>query len=157
MRNGEMRRVEAKILDERIGRDFPLPSYATAQSAGMDLRALLDEPLTIAPGDTAALRTGIAIFLNDPHLVALLLPRSGLSSKHGIVLANTVGVIDADYQDEIRVLLHNRGEADYTVAPQEKICQLLVVPVARIELDIVAEFSEASERGTGGFGSTGRL
>lgn len=149
--------VEAKIVDSRIGRDFPPPQYASAAAAGMDLRACLDAPLEIAPGKTATIGTGVAVSIRDPNYMALLAPRSGLGVKHGIVLANTVGIIDADYQDEIRAALLNRGNASYQIAPGERICQLIIMPIARATLKFVAEFSQTTERGTGGFGSTGRF
>ena len=149
--------IEAKVIDPRIGRDFPPPQYASAAAAGMDLRACLDAPLTIAPGDTATVGTGIAISIRDENFMAMLAPRSGLGVKHGIVLANTVGIIDADYQDEIRAALFNRGKESYVIAPGERICQLVILPVARAELKVVKEFSQATARGKGGFGSTGRF
>ena len=150
-------RAEAKIVDARVGRDFPPPQYESAAAAGMDLRACLDSPLLVAPGETKVVGTGVAISLRDSGYMALLAPRSGLGVKHGIVLANTVGIIDADYQDEIRAALFNRGEAEYAVAPGERICQLVILPIARAELDFVAEFSQDTARGKGGFGSTGRF
>lgn len=150
-------RMETKIVDARVGRDFPPPHYATAAAAGMDLRACLDSPMRIAPGETAEIGTGIAICIRDPNYMALLAPRSGLGVKHGIVLANTVGIIDADYQDEIRAALFNRGGAPYEIAPGERICQLIIQPIARASLEIVSEFSQTTARGKGGFGSTGRF
>lgn len=150
-------RVEAKIVDARVGRDFPPPQYASAAAAGMDLCACLDAPHKIAPGETVIIGTGVAVSIRDPKYMALLAPRSGLGVKHGIVLANTVGIIDADYQDEIRAALFNRGNAVYEIAPGERICQLIIMPIARAELKIVAEFSHTTARGKGGFGSTGRF
>ena len=148
-------KIQLKILDPRIGRDLPLPAYATTGSAGMDLRALLDEPLKLAPGDTALIRTGLAIHIADPGLAAVILPRSGLGHKHGIVLGNLVGLIDSDYQGELMVSCWNRGRTVFTVEPGERIAQLVIVPVVRAEFELVPEF-EASHRGGGGFGHTGR-
>ncbi|OBS08295.1 dUTP diphosphatase [Acidihalobacter prosperus] len=150
-----MRKIELKILDPRVGRDFPLPAHATDGAAGMDLRACLDAPLDLAPGDTALIRTGIAIHIGDPGLAATILPRSGLGHKHGIVLGNLVGLIDSDYQGELMVSCWNRGQDSFTVQPGERIAQLVFVPVVQAEFDIVDEF-DASTRGAGGFGHTGR-
>ena len=150
-----MHEIELKILDDRLGNDFPLPDYATPGSAGMDLRAMLQEPLDIAPGQTELIPTGIAIHIADPSLAAVILPRSGLGHKHGIVLGNLVGLIDSDYQGELKVSCWNRGDTDFTVNPGERICQMVIVPVVQVEYDIVEEFEE-SERGAGGFGHTGR-
>lgn len=151
-----MQKVELKILDSRIGNEFPLPHYATDGSAGMDLRACIDEELLLAPGDTELIPTGIAIHMSDPELAATLLPRSGLGHKHGIVLGNLVGLIDSDYQGQIFVSCWNRGQESFVVQPGERIAQMVFVPVVRVELDVVAEF-ESSQRGDGGFGHTGRV
>ena len=147
-----MRTIDVKILDERM-RD-QLPQYATAGSAGLDLRACLDAPLTLAPGQTELIPTGIAIHLADPGLAAVILPRSGLGHKHGIVLGNLVGLIDSDYQGQIFVSTWNRGNAAFTVNPMERLAQLVVVPVVQVGFNVVEEFG-ASRRGAGGFGSTG--
>jgi dUTP pyrophosphatase len=151
----ERRRLEVRILDPRIGRDYPLPQYATAGSAGIDLRACVDEPLELKPGDTQLIPSGIAIHLNDPGYAAIVLPRSGLGHKHGIVLGNLVGLIDSDYQGQIFVSCWNRGQSTFTIQPGERIAQLVVVPVVQVEFEVVNEFA-ASERGAGGFGSSGR-
>jgi dUTP pyrophosphatase len=150
-----LNKIQLKILDPRAGREWPLPAYATDGSAGLDLRAILDAPLTLAPGDTSLLRTGLAIHIGDPHLAAVILPRSGLGHKHGIVLGNLVGLIDSDYQGELMVSCWNRGKTAFVVEPGERIAQLVFVPVVRAEFDIVTEFT-ASPRGEGGFGHTGR-
>ena len=150
-----MKKIETKILNPKIGKDFPIPSYATEGSAGMDIRACIDEPLTIDPGETHVIPSGFAIHISDPSMVAILVPRSGLGIKHGIVLANLCAVIDSDYLGEIRVGLWNRGKKQYTVQPGERICQMLFIPVFQVELDIINEFSKTTERGEGGFGSTG--
>ena len=148
-----MRRLAVRVLDPRI-RD-QLPHYATAGAAGLDLRACLDAPLTLAPGQSELVRTGLAIHLGDPGLAAVVLPRSGLGAKHGIVLGNLVGLIDSDYQGEVIVSAWNRGQSAFTIQPLERIAQLVVVPVVQVELAVVEEFA-ASARGSGGFGSTGR-
>jgi len=148
-----MHRIDVKILDTRL-HDDP-PHYATPGSAGLDLRACLEAPLTLAPGQTTLVRTGIAIHLADPGLAAMILPRSGLGHKHGIVLGNLVGLIDSDYQGEVMVSLWNRGQADFVLNPLERIAQLVVVPVLQVAFNVVDEFPE-SERGEGGFGSTGK-
>ncbi len=150
MRHG----LQLKILDPRVGREFPLPHYATPGSAGLDLRACIDEALTLQPGQTELIPTGIAIHLEEPGLAAVLLPRSGLGHKHGIVLGNLVGLIDSDYQGQVMVSCWNRGQAAFTIAPGERIAQMVVVPVVQVELEVVEEFT-ASERGAGGFGSSG--
>jgi len=149
------RALQVRILDPRVGRDFPLPHYATPGSAGLDLRACLDAPLELAPGETKLIPTGIAIHLDDPGLAAVLLPRSGLGHKHGIVLGNLVGLIDSDYQGQVMVSCWNRGQAAFTIAPGERIAQMVVVPVVQVAFEIVEEFDE-SHRGDGGFGSSGR-
>lgn len=147
-------KLQLKILDPRIGKDIPLPSYGTEGSAGMDLRACLDAPLTIAPGETHLIKTGIAIYIEDPSLAATILPRSGLGHKHGIVLGNLVGLIDSDYQGELMVSCWNRGQSSFTIEPSDRIAQLVIVPVVQATFDIVEEFV-SSDRGEGGFGSTG--
>jgi dUTP pyrophosphatase len=148
-----VRRLEVKILDERIR--GMLPHYASAGAAGLDLRACLDAPLTLQPGDSQLVPSGIAIHLGDPGYAAVVLPRSGLGSKHGIVLGNLVGLIDSDYQGEVLVSVWNRGGSAFTIRPMDRIAQLVVVPVVQVELQVVEEFS-ASARGAAGFGSTGR-
>lgn len=150
-----MKKLQVRILDPRIGRDIELPSRATAGSAGMDLRACLDAPMVLEPGQTQLVPTGIAIHLDDPGLTAVLLPRSGLGHKHGIVLGNLVGLIDSDYQGQVMVSVWNRGSHPFTITPGERIAQMVVVPVVQVELEVVAQFEE-SARGGGGFGSTGR-
>ncbi len=150
-----MRRVQLKILDTRIGKEFPLPSYATAGSAGLDLVACLDEHLAIDPGEAHLIPTGIAIHIADPGLAAVILPRSGLGHRHGIVLGNLVGLIDADYQGQLLVSCWNRGRTRFIVEPGDRIAQMVFVPVARAEFEIVQQF-DTSERGDGGFGHSGR-
>ena len=149
-------KVAVKILDQRIGDTLPLPSYATEGSAGMDLRALLDEALIIEPGATHLVRTGLAIHLADPSLAGIILPRSGLGHKHGIVLGNLVGLIDSDYQGELMISVWNRGQTSFTLEPGERLAQYVIVPVIQAELEVVTDFA-ATERGEGGFGSSGRL
>lgn len=149
-----MHSLQAKILDPRLGRDFLLPSYATPGSAGLDLRAMLQEDLVLEPGQTALIPTGLAIHVADPSLAALILPRSGLGHKHGIVLGNLVGLIDSDYQGELMVSCWNRGQTTFTVSIGERIAQLMLVPVVQAHFDIVENFTE-TERGTGGFGHSG--
>ncbi|MGD9841440.1 MAG: dUTP diphosphatase [Steroidobacteraceae bacterium] len=148
-------RVQLRILDPRIGRDYPLPQYATEGSAGVDLRAMLEAPLELRPGDTQLIPSGIAVYLADAHYAAIVLPRSGLGHKHGIVLGNLVGLIDSDYQGQLFVSCWNRGQATFTINPGERIAQLVVVPVAQVQFDVVEEFA-ATQRGEGGFGSSGR-
>ncbi len=148
-----MKKLDVKIIDPRM-RD-QLPHYATGGSAGLDLRACLDQPLTLAPGQTELIPTGIAIHLGDPGLAAIVLPRSGLGHKHGIVLGNLVGLIDSDYQGQIFVSTWNRGNAPFVINPMERLAQLVVVPVVQVELNVVDDFA-ASARGAGGFGSTGK-
>ncbi|MDO6455297.1 dUTP diphosphatase [Neptunomonas phycophila] len=150
-----MNTLQVKILDPRIGDTFPLPTYATPGSAGMDLRACLDETLTLAPGQTQLIPTGLSIHIADPSLCAMILPRSGLGHKHGIVLGNLVGLIDSDYQGQLFVSCWNRGQTTFSMAPGERIAQLVLVPVVQAEFEVVTEFSD-SERGDGGFGSSGR-
>lgn len=147
--------VAVKLLDSRLGTEFPLPTYATEGSAGMDLRALLDEALVIQPGATHLIRTGLAIHLADPGLAGVILPRSGLGHKHGIILGNTVGLIDSDYQGELMISIWNRSQTPFTLEPGERLAQYVVVPVVQVQLQVVSEFT-ATERGTGGFGSSGR-
>jgi len=148
-----VRRLEVRVLDPRIRER--LPHYATPGAAGLDLRACLDTPLILQPGDSQLVPSGIAIHLGDPGLAAVVLPRSGLGAKHGIVLGNLVGLIDSDYQGQIFISVWNRGKAAFTIEPLERIAQLVVVPVVQVELDLVEDFA-ASARGAGGFGSTGR-
>jgi dUTP pyrophosphatase len=154
MHETNRRRIKLRILDERIGREFPLPAHATAGSAGMDLRACIDGPLTLAPGEAQLIPTGVSIHLEDPQLAALLLQRSGLGHKQGIVLGNLVGLIDSDYQGPLMVSCWNRGTASFTVQPGDRIAQMVIVPVVQADFEVVAEFT-ASERGSGGFGSSG--
>ena len=149
-----MKKLEVRILDPRIGRDMELPRRATSGSAGLDLRACIDAPIVLEPGKTLLVPTGIAIHLADPGLAAMLLPRSGLGHKHGIVLGNLVGLIDSDYQGQVMVSMWNRGDRAFTINPGERIAQMVVVPVVQVELEVVESF-EASARGAGGFGSTG--
>ena len=150
-----MQSIQLKILDSRIGREYPLPDYATDGSAGMDLRACLDQTLNLEPGQTELLPTGIAIHISDPGLAAVLLPRSGLGHKHGIVLGNLVGLIDSDYQGQLYVSCWNRGSEPFTVEPGERIAQMIFVPVVRAGFEVVEDFAD-SNRGAGGFGHTGR-
>lgn len=150
-----MHSLQLKILDTRLGQDFPLPDYATEGSAGMDLRAMLEGPLDLAPGETELIPTGIAIHIGDPSLAAVILPRSGLGHKHGIVLGNLVGLIDSDYQGQLYVSCWNRGREAFRVEVGERIAQLVLVPVVRAVFEQVDEFDQ-SERGTGGFGHSGR-
>ncbi len=149
-----MTEVELRILDERLGTAYPLPDYATAHAAGMDLRAMLDAPLTLQPGEAQLIATGMAIHIGDPGLCAHILPRSGLGHKHGLVLGNGVGLIDADYQGPLMVSLWNRGSQPQTVQPGDRIAQLVFMPVVRARFRHVESFAE-SARGTGGFGHTG--
>jgi dUTP pyrophosphatase len=149
------RALQVRILDARLGRDYPLPAYATGGSAGLDLRALIDAPLVLEPGRAELIPTGMAIHLDDPGLAAVILPRSGLGHKHGLVLGNLVGLIDSDYQGPLMVSCWNRGTQAYTVQPGERIAQLVVVPVVQVQLEVVDSFT-GSERGAGGFGHTGQ-
>jgi dUTP pyrophosphatase len=149
-----MQKIQLKILNKKVGRDFPLPQYATQGSAGLDLRACVDEPIILNPLDTTLIPTGIAIHLKDPTLAATILPRSGLGHKHGIVLGNLVGLIDSDYQGEILISCWNRGKNTFTIQPGDRIAQLIIVPIIQVSFDIVSEF-EDSDRGTGGFGHSG--
>ena len=147
--------VDLKILDPRLGSEFPLPAHATDGSAGMDLRAVLDAPLVLEPGASALIPTGFAIHIGDPGYCAVILPRSGLGHRHGIVLGNLVGLIDSDYQGPLMISCWNRSDEVYTIAPGDRIAQLVVVPVARASFRVVDEFVD-SARGTGGFGHTGQ-
>ena len=148
------RKIKVRLLDPRIGKEFPLPQHATEGSAGMDLRACLDAPLTLAPGAAELIPTGISIYVEDPNLAALLLPRSGLGHKSGIVLGNLVGLIDSDYQGPLMVSCWNRGSSAFTVNPGDRIAQMVLVPVVQADFEVVDDFS-ASMRGAGGFGSSG--
>jgi dUTP pyrophosphatase len=152
---GPRRALKVRILDARLGRDFPLPAYATAGSAGLDLRACLEAALILAPGEARLIPSGLAIHLDDPALAAVILPRSGLGHRHGIVLGNLVGLIDSDYQGQLMVSCWNRGSQPFTLQPGERIAQLVVVPVVQVELDVVTDFAR-SARGAGGFGHSGR-
>lgn len=150
-----MQKIKLKILDRRIGAEFPLPQYATPGAAGMDLRACIDQALTLAPGATALIATGVAIHIDDPGFAAVLLPRSGLGHKHGVVLGNLVGLIDSDYQGPLMVSCWNRSATAFVIEPGDRIAQMVIVPVAQVEFAVVEEFS-ASARGAGGFGHSGR-
>jgi dUTP pyrophosphatase len=150
-----MQVIKLKILDPRLGDEFPLPDYATDGSAGVDLRACVDDAITVAPGETTLIPTGMAIHIGDPSLAAVLLPRSGLGHKHGIVLGNLVGLIDSDYQGQVFVSCWNRGAEPFTVQPGERIAQMVLVPVVQARFEVVEDF-ESSERGAGGFGHSGR-
>ncbi|MBX9755868.1 MAG: dUTP diphosphatase [Pseudomonadaceae bacterium] len=149
-----MHSLQAKILDPRIGSEFPLPQYATPGSAGLDLRAMLAEDLLLAPGQTVLIPTGLSIYIADPGLAALILPRSGLGHKHGIVLGNLVGLIDSDYQGELLVSCWNRGSSNFNISVGERIAQLILVPVVQAHFELVSEFDQ-SQRGAGGFGHSG--
>ena len=149
------KKIDVKILDPRIGEQFPLPTYATPGSAGLDLRACLDEAVILAPGETTLLPTGLAIHIEDPSLAAIILPRSGLGHKHGIVLGNLVGLIDSDYQGQLMVSVWNRGQTTFTIEPGERVAQMVLVPVVQAGFNLVESF-EDSERGAGGFGHSGR-
>jgi dUTP pyrophosphatase len=150
-----LRSIELKILDQRVGDSIPLPHYATDGSAGMDMRACIDEPITVAPGETVLVPTGLAIHVADPALAAVLLPRSGLGHKHGLVLGNLTGLIDSDYQGQVFISCWNRSSTSYEVQPAERIAQMVFVPVEQVEFKVVEEFA-ASERGAGGFGHSGK-
>ncbi len=149
-----MHALQAKILDPRLGRDFPLPHYATPGSAGLDLRALLAQDTVLEPGQTLLIPTGLSVYIGDPGLAALILPRSGLGHKHGIVLGNLVGLIDSDYQGELMVSCWNRGQMPFTLTVGERIAQLVLVPVVQAQFELVDSFDE-TQRGTGGFGHSG--
>ena len=155
MSGAAVRPLKIRILDARLGRDFPLPAHATAGSAGMDLRACLDAPLALTPGRAELLPTGMAIHLDDPALAAVILPRSGLGHKHGVVLGNLVGLIDSDYQGQLMVSCWNRAAETFIIQPGERIAQLVIVPVVQVALEVVESFDE-SARGAGGFGHSGR-
>lgn len=148
-------KVQVKLLDPRLGKEWPLPSYATAGSAGLDLRACLDEAIEIEPGQTVLVKTGMAIYIHDVNFAGLILPRSGLGHKHGIVLGNLVGLIDADYQGELMVSVWNRGQTTFRLEPGERLAQYVLVPVVQAEFEQVEEFEETL-RGAGGFGHTGK-
>ncbi|KAA1048332.1 dUTP diphosphatase [Pseudocitrobacter sp. 73] len=150
-----MKKIDVKILDPRIGQEFPLPTYATPGSAGLDLRACLDSAIVLEPGQTTLLPTGLAIHITDPSLAAMMLPRSGLGHKHGIVLGNLVGLIDSDYQGQLMVSIWNRGQTTFTIEPGERVAQMIIVPVVQAEFNLVEDF-DATERGEGGFGHSGR-
>lgn len=150
-----MIRLDVRVLDPRLGREFPLPAYATAGSAGIDLRAMLDAPVSLAPGDALLIPSGMAIHIGDPGYAALLLPRSGLGHKHGIVLGNLVGLIDSDYQGPLLVSCWNRGRQPFIIEPGDRLAQLVLVPVAQAALNVVEDFA-SSPRGVGGFGHSGR-
>src|SRR5471030_2675915 len=150
-----MKKIDIKILDPRIGSTFPLPAYATPGSAGLDLRACLDASVELKPGETTLLPTGLAIHIGDANLAAVILPRSGLGHKHGVVLGNLVGLIDSDYQGQLMISTWNRGATAFTLNPLERLAQLVIVPVVQATFNIVDDFAQ-SERGAGGFGSTGK-
>ena len=149
------KKIDVKILDARIGQQFPLPTYATPGSVGLDLRACLDSAVVLAPGETTLLPTGLAIHIADPSLAALILPRSGLGHKHGIVLGNLVGLIDSDYQGQLMISVWNRGQTTFTIEPGERVAQLVLVPVVQADFNLVESFEDSS-RGAGGFGHSGR-
>lgn len=150
-----MKQIDLKILDSRIGSEFPLPAYATTGSAGLDLRAMLNEPLTVKAGETVLIPTGISIYIADPSLAAVILPRSGLGHKNGIVLGNLVGLIDSDYQGPLMVSLWNRSQTDFCVNVGDRIAQLVFVPVVQTSFNVVQSF-EQTDRGEGGFGHSGK-
>jgi dUTP pyrophosphatase len=150
-----VRSIELKILDPRVGDAFPLPHYATEGSAGLDMRACIDEPLAVTPGQTVLVPSGLAIHIGDPGLAAVLLPRSGLGHKHGLVLGNLTGLIDSDYQGQVFVSIWNRGDKAYDIEPGERIAQMVFVPVEQVEFRVVDEFDD-SDRGAGGFGHSGQ-
>ena len=150
-----MQKIQLKILDPRIGKDIALPEYATDGSAGMDLRAALDETTEIKPGETLLIPTGISIYVEDPNMAAIILPRSGLGHKHGIVLGNLVGLIDSDYQGQLFVSCWNRGDKNFTIEIGDRLAQLVIVPVIQVEFEVVDDFVK-THRGTGGFGHSGK-
>jgi len=150
------RKVKLRILDPRIGKEFPLPEHATAGSAGMDLRACIDDPLVLEAGRTELIATGLSLFIEDPTLAAILLPRSGLGHKQGIVLGNLVGLIDSDYQGPLMVSCWNRSSASFTINPGDRIAQMVIIPIVHVEFEVVEEFT-ATERSYGGFGSSGQI
>ena len=150
-----MQKIQLKVLDPRVGKDFPLPEYATEGSAGLDLRACIDNEITLEPGQTELIPTGLSIYIADPALAAVILPRSGLGHKHGIVMGNLVGLIDSDYQGQLFVSTWNRGNKSFSLKPGERLAQLVFVPVVQAEFELVKEFDQ-SQRGEGGFGHSGR-
>ena len=150
-----MKKIDVKILDTRLGNEFPLPTYATEGSAGLDLRALTQEKIVLQPGETQLIPTGLSIYISDPNLAAVILPRSGLGHKHGIVLGNLVGLIDSDYQGPLMISAWNRSQQPFTIEVGDRIAQLVFVPVVQAEFNIVTDFEQA-ERGSGGFGHTGK-
>lgn len=154
MSRAQTQAIEVKLLDPRFGDEWPLPAYATEASAGLDLRAALEAPLVLGPGETALLPSGIAIHLADPHLCAVVLPRSGLGHRHGIVLGNGTGLIDADYQGPLLISVWNRSQESFTIQPGDRVAQLVVLPITRVSLQVVDTFAD-SARGEGGFGHTG--
>jgi dUTP pyrophosphatase len=149
-----VKKIQLKLIDERLGREFPLPDYATEGSAGLDIRACVDEPQTIRPGETQLLPSGFALYIDDPGMAAVLLPRSGLGHKQGIVLGNLVGLIDSDYQGQVFVSCWNRGQDDFTINPGDRVAQMVIVPVVQARFEVVREFVD-SARGSGGFGHSG--
>lgn len=149
-----MSRIQLKILDSRLGKEFPLPSYATEGSAGIDLRACLDDPLELGPGESTLVPSGMAIHIADPGLAAVLWPRSGLGHKHGIVLGNLTGLIDSDYQGQVFISMWNRSDKAHVIEPGDRVAQMVFVPVRQVEFEVVKEFAE-SQRGAGGFGHSG--
>jgi len=149
-----MQKIQLKILDKRIGNDIPLPAYSTDGSAGLDMRACVDESIQLNPGDTVLIPTGLAIYIEDPSLAAVLLPRSGLGHKHGVVLGNLVGLIDSDYQGQVFISCWNRGDTGFTIEPGDRVAQMVFLPVVQASFDIVKEFEE-TDRGHGGFGHSG--
>lgn len=148
-------KVQVKVLDKRLGELWEMPSYATSGSAGLDLRACLDQAIEIAPGETVLVKTGLAIYIHDVHYAGLVLPRSGLGHKHGIVLGNLIGLIDSDYQGELMISVWNRGQTSFVLQPGERLAQYVVVPVQQVQFDLVEDFA-STERGAGGFGHTGQ-
>jgi len=150
-----MHKLQVKVLDSRIGDTIPMPEYATAGSAGLDLRACIDEAITINPGETHLIKTGLSVYIEDPALAGIILPRSGLGHKHGIVLGNLVGLIDSDYQGELMVSCWNRGNTPFTMEVGERMAQFVLVPVVQAAFEVVTDFTE-TERGAGGFGHSGR-
>jgi dUTP pyrophosphatase len=150
-----LKSIQLKILDERLGKTYPIPSYATEGSAGLDLRAVLDAPLTIQPNEVVMIETGLSIYIGDTHLAAMILPRSGLGHKSGIVLGNLVGLIDADYQGPLKISCWNRSEVAFTIQPFDRIAQLVFVPVIQAQFEVVDSFTTETDRGIGGFGSSG--
>ncbi|MXP56659.1 dUTP diphosphatase [Pantoea sp. Mhis] len=149
-----MKKIDVKILDKRVGNEFPLPTYATSGSAGLDLRACIDEPITIIPGMTILVPTGLAIHIGDPGLAAIILPRSGLGHKHGIVLSNSVGLIDSDYQGQLIICTWNRGQQSFMLRPGDRLAQLIFVPIIQVEFNIIKNF-DSTIRGLGGLGHSG--